>query len=122
MGGSLAAALSARRNDLAKPIVIRGIARRVSSIDMAASTQSAQVGQSVIVYTLVRDQFGSAMAGQTVEFRVVQGQGNVNPSTAQTNTSGQARTELTASGASLVRVRAQADGISNSIEVQFTQS
>lgn len=35
MGGSLAAALSARRNDLAKPIVIRGIARRVSSIDMA---------------------------------------------------------------------------------------
>lgn len=35
MGGSLAAALSARRNDLAKSFVIRGIARRVASIDMA---------------------------------------------------------------------------------------
>jgi len=97
-------------------------APQVSSIDMAADPPSAPVNGTVTIYALVRDQFGDPMAGQTVYFRVVvEGQGSVNPSMADTGTSGQAQTELTGSVADLVKVRAQADSISNSIEVRFTE-
>jgi len=95
-------------------------APQVSRIDMAASAPSAQVGQSVTIYALVRDQFGNPMAGKTVQFTVVEGQGSVNPPVAQTDASGQAQTELTSNTAGQVRVRATADSISNSIQVQFT--
>ena len=103
------------------PTSIPTQAPQVSSIDMAASTQSAQVGQPVTIYALVRDQFGNPMANQTVQFTVVEGQGSVNPPTAQTNASGQAQTELTSTVSGQVRVRATADSISNSIQVQFTE-
>lgn len=73
------------------------------------------------IYVIVSDQFGNPMAGQTVQFTVVEGEGSVNPSAAQTNASGQAQTVLTSTTAGLVRVRATADSVSDSIEVQFTE-
>lgn len=95
--------------------------RRASRIDLAADPPIAPVNGMVTIYAIVRDQFGEPMADQTVQFSVVEGEGNVDPGTAQTDASGQAKTELTSSTMGLVRVRATADSISNSIQVEFTQ-
>jgi hypothetical protein len=96
-------------------------APQVSSILVTVQPPTAPVGQSVTIYAIVRDQFGSAMAGQSVQFTVVSGQGSVDPSSADTNAQGQALTDLTSGTVGSVRVRAVADGISDDIEVQFTQ-
>jgi hypothetical protein len=94
---------------------------QVSSVRLSVQPPIAPVGQSVTIYAVVRDQFGDLMRGQAVQFSVVSGQGTANPSTADTNAQGQAQTDLTSTTAGSVRVRGTADGISDSIEVQFTQ-
>jgi hypothetical protein len=93
----------------------------VSSVSLSVQPPITQVGQSVTIYAVVRDQFGELMRGQTVQFSVVSGQGSVNPSTADTNAQGRAQTDLTSTTAGSVRVRGTANGISDSIEVQFTE-
>jgi hypothetical protein len=96
-------------------------APKVSSIILSVQPPSIQIGQSATIYAIVRDQFGGAMPGQTVQFSVVEGQGSVNPPSADTNSQGQAQTDLASSTAGTVRVRGTASGFSDSIEVQFTQ-
>ena len=93
----------------------------VTSIDMAAGAQSAPVGQSVTLYALVRDQFGSGMSAISVEFIVVDGQAELDPASDQTTDSGQAQTQLTSGVSGEVRVRAKVDAVSNYITVTFTE-
>jgi hypothetical protein len=96
-------------------------APEVSSILLSFQPPNPNTGATVTVYAVVRDQSGSAMAAKTVQFSVVDGQGNVSPSSADTNSQGQAQTDLTSSVAGTVRVRGTVEGVSDSIEVQFSQ-
>jgi hypothetical protein len=96
-------------------------APQVSSILLSSQPSNPNTGVTVTVYAVVRDQSGSAMAAKTVQFSVVDGSGSVSPSSADTNSQGQAQTDLTASAAGIVRVRGTVEGVSDSIEVQFSE-
>jgi len=105
--------------DTPEPTATPTEAPQVSSLRLSVQPPVAQAGQSVTIYAIVLDQFGNSMRGQAVQFSVVSGQGTVNPSTADTNTQGQAQTDLTSTTVGSVRVRGTSDGISDSIDVQF---
>jgi len=96
-------------------------APQISGIDMAANPPRALVDGTITIYAIVLDQFGHPMAGQSVEFGVIEGPGSVDPETTQTDGNGQAQTELTSSEAGVVRVKVQTGTIANSVQVEFTE-